>query len=281
MKTFLDCIPCFVKQALKAGREAGADDFVLKEILDSTGEMIRNIPLENTPVETGGMIHSLVKEISGVNDPYRKIKRENIKEALSLLPELEMVIENSEDRLLTAVRIAIAGNVIDFGVDKDFNIKEDIKKILVQDFAVFDYDEFRSRAEKADKILYIGDNCGESVFDKLLIKELNKPVFYAVRGNPVLNDVTYSDAVDSGLLDTAEIISSGVSSPGTIIKNSNAEFVEIFNESDLVISKGQGNYEGLSGEKRDIFFLLKAKCHVISSHLNVCENSIILKGINI
>ncbi|MCD4772742.1 MAG: ARMT1-like domain-containing protein [Bacteroidales bacterium] len=280
MKTFLDCLPCMMSQALRAGRMATNDEKIIKELLDSIGAMIKDIPLENTPPQTGDVIYKKVREITGVIDPYKKIKEANIQEALSLYPELKEIIRKSDNKLLTAIRIAIAGNVIDFGVGKDFNIAEDIKNALQQDFGIFDFNEFVKHLEKANTILYLGDNAGESVFDKLLIEELNKPVTYVVRDIPVINDATYEDAVASGIDKVAEIISSGSSAPAVIPELCNNDFMERFNKADMVISKGQGNYEGLSNVKRSVFFLLKAKCHVIANDLKVKENDIILKGIN-
>ncbi len=280
MKTFLDCLPCMMSQALRAGRMATNDEKIIKELLDSIGAMIKDIPLENTPPQTGDVIYKKVREITGVIDPYKKIKEENIQEALLLYPELKEIIRKSDNKLLTAIRIAIAGNVIDFGVGKEFNIAEDIKKALQQDFGILDFNEFVKHLEKANNILYLGDNAGESVFDKLLIEKLNKPVTYVVRNIPVINDATYEDAVASGIDKVAEIISSGSSAPAVIPELCNNDFMERFNTADMVISKGQGNYEGLSNVKRSVFFLLKAKCHVIANDLKVKENDIILKGIN-
>lgn len=280
MKTYLDCIPCLIKQALRAGRQTGADEKTLKKLLDETGEFIKHIPLENTPVETAADIYRIVREVTGIKDPYRKIKNENILQAKELLPELEKTISQAKDPLLCAIRISIAGNVIDLGVDKKFNIKKDLEKILYQDFGIFDYESFKIKLNNSKSILFIGDNCGETVFDTLLIKQLKKKVYYAVRGTPVINDVTYDDAISSGLDKVSEIVSSGVDSPGAVLSKSNNEFKSLFNNSDLVISKGQGNYEGLSLEKRDVFFLLKAKCNVIAKDIGVKEDEIILKGIN-
>ncbi len=280
MKTFLDCLPCMMSQALRAGRMATDDEKKIKELLDSIGAMMKDIPLENTPPETGDIIYKEVRKITGVDDPYKKIKESNIQEAISLYPELKEIIRKSDNKLLTAIRIAIAGNVIDLGVGKEFNIVEDVRKILKQEFGIFDFNEFQTHLEKANSILYIGDNAGESVFDKILIEELKKPVTYVVRDIPVINDVTYEDAVASGIDKVAEIISSGSSAPAVIPELCDENFMEKFNAADMVISKGQGNYEGLSNVERSVFFLLKAKCHVIANDLNVKENDIILKGIN-
>ena len=279
MKTYLDCLPCFINQALRAGRIATNDEKKIKKLLDEIGKLIEKIPLENTPPETGAIIYKKVSEITNNFDPYKKIKEKNIKHAMQLYPELKFVVKESNDNLLTAIRLAVAGNVIDLGVDKEFNIVEDIETILHQEFAVFHYELFKQELETAKEILYIGDNAGEAVFDKILIEELNKKVTFAVREIPVINDITLKEAKQIGIDKIAKVISSGSIAPGTILKNCNKKFLEIFNNADMVISKGQGNYEGLSDVNRSIFFLLKAKCPVIANNLGVKENDIILKGI--
>jgi len=270
-----------MSQALRAGRMATSDEKIIKQLLDKVGEMIKDIPLESTPPQTADIIYKIVRETTGVDDPYKKIKEDSILGALLLYSELKEIIRKSDNKLLTAVRFAIAGNVIDFGVGKDFNIDEDIKNIHLQNFGTFDFDKFVEHLENANSILYIGDNAGESVFDKILIEELNKPVTFVVRDIPVINDVTYEDAVASGIDEVAEIISSGSSAPAVILELCSDEFMKRFYAADMIISKGQGNYEGLSNVKRSVFFLLKAKCHVIANDLNVKENDIILKGINV
>ena len=281
MRTYLECFPCFLNQALRAGRIATNDDSITKRLLDETGMMLKDIPMDSSPPETGRLIYKKVREITGNNDPYKEIKRENTDTALKLYPGLKKKIESSNDKLLTAIRIAIAGNVIDFGVDRKFNIEGDIADILTRDFAVYDYDEFKERLIKADKVLYIGDNAGEAVFDKILIEQLEKPVTYIVRDRPVINDATYDDAVHAGIDKVAPILSSGTDAPGTVLKTCSAEFIKLYNNANFIISKGQGNFEALSDEKRPIFFLLKVKCRVIANHLNVHEGDIIFKAAKI
>nr|MBC8486835.1 DUF89 family protein [Bacteroidota bacterium] len=246
MKTYLDCIPCFIEQALRAGRIATNNETKIKELLDSVCSMMKDIPMNNTPPETGNIIYRKVREITGVTDPYKKIKKTNIEEALSIYPNLKKIVNDSDNSLLTAVRLAIAGNVIDFGPNKKFDLNESVRHILKQDFAVLHFSEFIKQIEKAESILFIGDNAGESVFDKILIEEIGKPVVYVVRDVPVINDVTRENAIDSGLNEVAEIISSGTTAPGTILDLCNDDFLKRFNNAEIVISKGQGNYEGLS-----------------------------------
>lgn len=281
MKTYLDCLPCFMNQTLRAGRIATNDETKIKKLLDKVGMMIQDIPMENTPPETGALIYKKISEITGNNDPYKKIKSKNIEHALHLYPKLKQKVKESEDGLLTAIRLAVAGNVIDLGVDKEFNIAEDIETILKQDFAVFNYKLFKQELQKAKDILYIGDNAGEAVFDKILIEELGKPVTFVVREVPVINDITQKEAKLIGIDKIAKVISSGSIAPGTILEHCSDEFLELFQNADMIISKGQGNYEGLSDVNRSIFYLLKAKCPVIAKNIGVIENDIILKGINV
>ena len=281
MKTYLDCFPCFLNQALRAGRIATDDDKKIKRLLDEVGMMLRDIPLESTPPESGRLLYRKVSEITGNLDPYKKIKSESTKKALSLYPSLKSQIERSKDRLLTAIRIAIAGNVIDFGANWNFDIENEIDEALEKDFAICDYNRFKDYLNETSEILYIGDNAGECVFDRILIEEMKKPVKYIVRDIPIINDATYEDAVQAGIDKVATILSSGTDAPGTILKTCSSKFKELYNNSKFIISKGQGNYEALSNERRPIFFLLKTKCHVIANDIGINEGDIILKGTEI
>jgi uncharacterized protein with ATP-grasp and redox domains len=166
------------------------------------------------------------------------------------------------------------------GPSKSFDIEKDADEILRRNFAVCDYGKFKQCLDRTDDILYIGDNAGESVFDKVLIEEMKKPVIYVVRGMPVINDVTYEDAIQAGIDRIATILSSGTDAAGTVLGTCSDEFKEAYNSSRFIVSKGQGNYEALSGERRPIFFLLKAKCRVIADDIGVNEDDIVLRGPN-
>jgi uncharacterized protein with ATP-grasp and redox domains len=270
-----------MNQALRAARIVTNDADKIKKVLNEVGYMIKDIPLDYTPVQSGISVYQKVREITGILDPYQEIKKKSINETLALYPQLHKYLNSAEDKLLTAIRIAVAGNIIDFGIDKPHNIVDEIEEIMDKDFAIFDYDKFIDNLNMADSILYLGDNAGESILDKILIKELGKPVTYVVRGMPIINDVTLEDAIESGIEEVAEIISSGSPAPGTILELCNDEFIHRFNEAGMIISKGQGNYEGLSEVDKPIFFLLKTKCRIIADDLGVNENDIILKGMNI
>ncbi len=280
MKTYLKCIPCFIKQALRVGEMTFEDEKDIKSLMDKIGCRIKDINMEHTPPEIGVMIYDELHKITGVADPYAQEKAKHIAEAKRLYPMLKNKLSQDEDPLLMAIRIAIAGNVMDLGMDKQFNVEKDLEHILQRKFAICDYDSFKKALKNTDHILYLGDNSGESVFDKILIENLGKPVTYVVRGKAIINDVTYNDAIASGLGEVAEIISSGTPAPATILPLCNNEFIERFNKANMIISKGQGNYEGLSETDRPVFFLLKAKCPVIAEDIGVNEDDIVLMDVN-
>jgi uncharacterized protein with ATP-grasp and redox domains len=267
-----------MEQALRAGRIATNDEKKIKRLLDEVGRMLSSIPLESSPPESGKVIYQKVSEITGIPDPYKEIKRESTEKALALYPSLKNEVKKEKDTLLTAIRIAIAGNVIDFGANSNFNLEQEIYEILRKDFAICDYEKFKVQLNESNEILYIGDNAGECVFDRVLIEEMKKPVTYVVRDVPIINDATYEDAIQAGIDKVATIISSGTDAPGTILGTCNDEFKKIYDNAKFIISKGQGNYEALSNERRPIFFLLKVKCHVLANDIGVDEGDVILKN---
>ena len=277
MKAYFDCYPCFFNQTLKTSRLITSDEKVLWKILSEVAAYLAGLPIEATPPEIGRRIYRLIAKNTGVNDPYLKIKELCTRQALALYPEMKRRVEASSDPLMTAVRVAIAGNIIDFGFGADFNLTEDMEKVLTQGLAINAYDDFCSALKRTERIIYLGDNAGETVFDRILIEEIGKPVTFVVREKPVINDAVCKDAVEAGIDKVAEIISSGCDAPGTIPGLCSSRFLEILHAADMIISKGQGNYEGLSDAKLPLFFLLKAKCQVIARDLGVEQGSLVLK----
>ena len=278
MRTYLDCIPCFFAQALKAARIAGADENMQKKILDEVSKLVPEFPLDSTPPEMGRIVYQLINKLTGNEDPFREIKKSSNQLILNLYPKLKMMVENSKDRILTAMRLATAGNIIDYGAPTSFEIEEEVTNCLKSNFAVFDYSEFKQALDNTESILYLGDNAGEIVFDKLLIEELEKEITYVVRNKPIINDVLIEDAHDCGIDKIAKVISNGSDAPGTVLNLCSKEFLEIYHKAPLIISKGQGNFETLSEKRAPIFFLLKVKCPVIAKDIGCKVNDMILKG---
>ncbi len=288
MKTYLDCIPCFYRQALDAARIAGTDEIKQKQIVDKISQLIPDFPLEASPPEMGREIHNLVGKISGVKDPFKEIKENSNKFALKLYPKLKQEINNSEDGLLTALKLSIIGNIIDYGAKNSLDVPKEIDYLFQGNFKtdnknnsiIFKYKQFKEALNEVDTLIYLADNAGEVVFDRLLIeelvKELGKEVIYVVKGKPIINDALIEDALFCGINRTAKVISSGSDAPGTLLKYCSPEFIRLYQKAELIISKGQGNYEALSEEDRPIFFLFRVKCPVIAEDVGCNVGDMIL-----
>jgi uncharacterized protein with ATP-grasp and redox domains len=280
MKTTYDCIPCFIRQALDAVRLATSDEKIHEQVLRGVLAAASKMNMNQSPPVMGQYIHNLIRDLSGHHDPYKKIKDRFNNFALTLYPDLKQRIQSSSDPMDTAVRMAIAGNIIDFGVNSELDrsvISDTIEQALsAQLFG--NIDVLCASIDSADHILYLGDNCGEIVFDRLLIEQLPAyKVTFVVRGGPIINDATMEDARKTGMTELVTVMDNGSNIPGTVLEKCSKEFRECFAHADLIIAKGQGNYETLSGSKKNIFFLLKAKCPVISGHMACEPGSFIVK----
>ena len=274
MRTYFDCIPCFIRQALNAARLATDDEQIHEKVVREVLRLAADLDMSQSPPSIGQQIHRLIRELVGKDDPYRKIKKRFNNLALILYPELRKQIVDSDDRLETAIRLAIAGNIIDFGVNnslEESHVKEAISDSLSGYLDPKQIQGFKDAVNAAEKILYLADNAGEIVFDRLLIEQLPcEKVTVVVKGKPVINDATMEDAGVAGLTRIVEVIDNGSDAPGTILESCSEEFRRRFAEADLIIAKGQGNYETLSDVEKDMFFILKAKCPVIARDLG-CE----------
>ncbi len=267
MKTAHDCIPCLIRQTLNAVRLATPDEKVHISVLREALQAVSVMDLNLCPPLMGQHIHRLIREQTGSPDPYKSIKDMCNRYALALFPELEAMIRASADPFEAAVRLAIAGNIIDFGanIEVDQAVIRDTIAASLSEPLNGDVPALADAVRSAGKILYLGDNTGEIVFDRLLIVRLPAGrVTFAVRGGPVINDATMEDAIATGMTDLAPVIANGSDAPGTILDQCSDAFKQAFDAADLIIAKGQGNYETLSGNRKRIFFLLKAKCPVVA-----------------
>ncbi len=287
MRTFFDCIPCFLRQTLDAMRFIGAPEDVYESVLRGVLEQASRMDLLRPPPEMGQVIHRTIRAAVGDTDPYRSVKERATRLALERLPGLRRQVEaRGAGRFESAVRIAIAGNAIDFGVKASFRDDDLDRAVDASWSAPVDtraIEALRGAAEDARRILYIGDNAGEVVLDRLLIEAIGpSKVTFAVRGSAVLNDATREDADASGLSALVEVVDSGSDAPGTVLPDCSEDFRRRFREADLVIAKGQGNYESLSGPEAvslaggRLFFLLQAKCPVIAAHIGFPEGSLVV-----
>jgi len=260
VRTFLDCYPCFLRQALDAARRAGVDDAQQRVVLDRVLEALRQIEPSATPPEIGDRVHRIVRQVAGSDDPYREAKATSTRQALALYPRLQELVREADDPLGVAVRLSIAGNIMDAARFQECDLWDTVERALAQPFAIDDGAAFREALAGASQVLYLADNAGETVFDRVLIEALDPPVVYAVKGGPTLNDATREDALAAGVDQVAEIVSTGSDAPGTILSRCSEEFRKVYEQAELVIAKGQANYETLSEEGPRVFFLLQTKC---------------------
>jgi len=280
MKTFLDCVPCFCAQTLESVRRVTDDEAVHEEVLRDVLRHIHQMDMSESPPRMAQRIHGIVREHTRVEDPYREDKRQFNQLALEMYPEMARLVEESDDPLEMAVKLAIAGNVIDMGMKSQMKAADIPAEIATTLEAPFEGDvaDLQEAMAGATDILYLADNAGEIVFDKLFLNlmPLTK-VAVVVRGFPILNDATREDALETGIPRLAEVIDNGSSAPGTILSDCSANFQARFDKADLVIAKGQGNYETLSNVDKEIVFLLKAKCPMIARDLGCPVGTMVLR----
>lgn len=269
MKSSIDCIPCFVRQAADAVSFAAPKDEDRKRLMRIVLEWASHIDFDLSPPAAVQMIHRQLRALTPAEDPYRAAKDRQNDLAARLMPSVRKRILASFDPLDMAVRYAITGNILDLGAKNNLgmgDIYAEFQSASIQ--PVFgDMAALKKAVSCAKNILYLADNAGEIFFDRLLIEQLGgKSVTLAVRGAPVINDATREDALAAGLDEIVKIIDNGSDAPGTILSDCGDEFRRCFDEADLIIAKGQGNFESLSDEPRDIFYLFRVKCPIISRH---------------
>jgi len=271
MKTSLDCIPCILRQSLDAARLVSPNPEVHEQIIRDALTWAREIDLTQSPPAMAQRIHRRLRQIAGVDDPYRETKDWQNRVAMELIPTLRAEVESARDPLLMAVRLAIAGNVIDMGTHGNLTeaeVRQSLNQALTEPF-VGDVEPFRQAIAQATSILYLADNAGEIAFDRLLIEQiLPARLTLVVRGAPVINDVTLADAQTVGLDQIVEVIDNGSDAPGTLLPDCSQELRDRFAAADLILAKGQGNFESLSHEPGNLFFLFKVKCPVIADHVH-------------
>ncbi len=277
MKTYLDCFPCFLRQILDSARVADLSEAQQYELLQRVLVEAQRYDMSYTPSEMSSRIQEMVRQVSLSVDPYRRAKDHSTRQALALLPRLKELVRRAPDPLEVAVRLSIAGNIIDHGVVKEFDLESTIERVLREPFAINHLSALRVALTRCRNVLYLADNAGETVFDRVLIEQLPVPVTYVVKAAPTVNDATLEDAIAAGIHEVATIVDNGSDALGTLLYRCSPEFVERFWAADLIIAKGQANFESVDGSGAPAFYLLQAKCEVVSKHLGVPQYGIVLK----
>ena len=267
---------CFCKGVFSFAGRIGIPEEKRVEAIKKVLQMIASADFTLPPPLIAEKCYELLTPYGkGMKDPFKEEKDRSTECAWQLLDEIREKLEAFPDPWEGALRLAIAGNIIDFGVDSNFRI-DDAKK-LVMDALEMPLDLqalalLHKKMQEAENILYIADNCGEAVFDSYFIRLFSSKITVAVRGKPILNDVTMEEAGSSGLTAAAkQVIDTGDSVPGVWLPRTSPAFQEAFQKADFCIAKGQGNLETLRGCGKPIFFLFRAKCPVVVKNVGNVE----------
>jgi uncharacterized protein with ATP-grasp and redox domains len=281
----LDCIPCILRQTVDSVHEFVSDPLRKRAIVNRVLNYLQKASLDVSPPEIGRTIHRMIKDITGINDPFKDIKQRDNASLLKMYKDLRNAVYKSSNPIESAAKLAIAGNIIDYGANTGpIDIQRIGKDIHKNKLTINHLKYLLDDLSTFNNVLYLVDNAGEIVFDKLFIESIRKfnpgkrlNITVVVRGEPVINDATRGDAYFVGMDGVANIIDNGDDTPGTLLKYCSYEMNEYFQKSDIIISKGQGNYETLDNEEKVIYFLLKAKCPLIARTLAVDQGALILK----
>ena len=277
------CVGCIINQSAKVSNAIGADEALTNKLTATVEELSSDFSFEQNPPEIASYVYAKMAELANKTDLYDEVKALSTKKALSFVPLLKNKLLESDNKLLTATKIAVAGNVIDLAAAVEFDLAEELSKVFQRGFAYNDFSAFESKLVEAKNVVILGDNVGEHIFDYMFIEVLQElfPTInytYMVRGKPIINDVTMKEAKEYGFDKLCNLVDSGVNTPGFAYNRATQEAQELFDKADLVISKGMGNYECLTPIVREnICFLLKVKCQVVANSLNKEIGDIICK----
>ncbi|NPA03287.1 MAG: DUF89 family protein [Epsilonproteobacteria bacterium] len=276
-----DCFVCLYTQSLRATKVLGCEEECKKKVVKKTAALLSSLNEKQTPPEAASLLYPLISNITGVQDLYEKEKERSIKKAQEVLKVVKEELEGALDKLDLAIRLSVAGNVIDFATEVTFSLEEEVKKIFNVKFAIDQKPQLIQQLAKSDEIVVLGDNVGEHLFDKLMIETFKEQfphlkVYYFVRGKPVINDVTLKEALEAKMNEVCEVVDSGVDTPGFVYSRATKYAKELFDKAPLIISKGMGNFECLESRKDErIFYLFKVKCSVVAQRVGLDVGSLI------
>jgi len=265
-----DCLSCLLNQSLRVAKNLNLDEATAKTMVQVASNAIAQYG-EMSPPMAAADLYPKLGAVIGSDDVYKEVKALSTIEAMKLLPNVQQTVKASSNPLKGAIKSAVAGNVIDFATPNQFDLTTEFEKVFQTPFSLDDEAEFLTRLLTANSLMIVGDNVGEHVFDKLLLEVLNETyptldLYYAVRGKPIINDVTLIEAKAIGIDQVANLVDSGVDTPGLAYTCASEAFMKLYNTMDLIIAKGMGNYECLEGVNDPrIFHLFKVKCDVVAN----------------
>lgn len=282
MKAKADCLACMFQQALNTVRVVTDNPAVHTDVLRRLAACVSEADLDHSPAFVSQDVYRIVTEVTGVVDPYAEHKRDSNAVALKILPDLRRAVMEADDPLGAALHLAASGNTIDAGIGHatTHQIEAQIMGLLDQPFAVFDIEDFRAELGPGRRMLYLGDNAGEIVFDTVLadlVGRTGTEVVYSVKSGPIINDATREDARAARMHEHARVIETGSNDIGVNFDRASAEFRDCYARADLILGKGHGNFETCNGRLENLYFLLKAKCPMVAHSLGVEVGDLVFK----
>jgi uncharacterized protein with ATP-grasp and redox domains len=278
IKVTYDCIPCAIGSLITLFKKGLVADEKQESTMRALLDYLSKIDYNQSPPNLGREMHRIIRDVLQDPDPYYDIKQKFNRLMLDYYPELKKLVDEAENPFQMALRLAIAGNVIDYGPNQLFDINKTLEQARSIVLAIDDSESLQKSISQSKMLLYLGDNAGEIVMDRILLETIRYPnTYFAVRGAPIINDALIEDAELVGINKIAKVITNGDDAPGTILENTSAEFRDIFDRADLIISKGQGNYEGLNGSDKNIYFVLMTKCDHVANHLGIRKGDFVVK----
>jgi uncharacterized protein with ATP-grasp and redox domains len=278
IKVTYDCIPCAIGSLITLFKKGLVADEKQESTMRALLDYLSKIDYNQSPPNLGREMHRIIRDVLQDPDPYYDIKQKFNRLMLDYYPDLKKLVDEAENPFQMALRLAIAGNVIDYGPNQLFDINKTLEQARSIVLAIDDSESLQKSISQSKMLLYLGDNAGEIVMDRILLETIRYPnTYFAVRGAPIINDALIEDAELVGINKIAKVITNGDDAPGTILENTSAEFRDIFDRADLIISKGQGNYEGLNGSDKNIYFVLMTKCDHVANHLGIRKGDFVVK----
>jgi uncharacterized protein with ATP-grasp and redox domains len=283
MKIQNACKECVLKQAVRMAEMLSLNKSDKDNVLNLANSHIACFDDSLSPPQNAYRFYEEAAKYLGVDDIYQEFKKASSRKAEGFVKVCEEYIKNASDKLLMVTKVAVAGNVIDLASYVQYDLEKELEKILKSSFFIDDFSALKRALKKAKKIVYISDNAGEEIFDKIYIKFIKSyfvdmQIYYFTRGKPIINDITYQEALTSKMDEVAIVVDSGVPTPGFVPELANKKAMSIFKEADFIIAKGMGNYECLSEYRGlDIFYLFKVKCSVVGEHVNAPLGALVCK----
>ncbi len=278
MKTRPDCIPCILNKVLATARAVDNNEWLLRRVMAASMKVLSDAEFDMPPAAVAAECLKKTHEVLGVHDPFQPTREEQNRLALAFEPTLREALEASSDPFGLAVRLAAVGNEVQVCFRDVLTLPQLLARARATPWTVSDLEELREDVDKAQTVLYVLNNSGELVFDKLLMAEIAKKqcqITAAVGLSQFLNRATLAGTEATDLESVCEVLDFG-GVAGARLPLQSTDFQKRYREADVVIVKGQANYGSFVGQERGAYFLMSVKCPCYAFDLGVSQGDLVL-----